>query len=792
MSAVPIACVWFGAILGLAWDFPAAGFDDDPKSQIGLLKRQLEDTRSSLVARERVVLELATALDKAALTAKNFDQARARWTEAASVLDEFRAANPSSSRARTFEVQAAVYLWARARSWIETSRINPSERESRIHAYDDLTDCVNRLKPIVARLGSMQDVFAQNVRFRSAQAQADMAEVGPDDVNARHARNAEALDTLGTGITEPSLAGYAQLLRGTLLTRLRRYDEARAAIDAAARANPAPSETDLVEARVALALAREEYTAAFELVNVSKVDAIAKAAQRIRIRLEQRTARLRGSDRDAADAILFKDALILRGSARPDAKIALIGVAQAIREPGPSQDPDAWDALAEGAVALGDLARAGSLEQRGADRALALGQKERAVELLLRGGAYLYQGEKFAEADPLLTRVVEDADAGPSRAKASLLRALARGRALALNRPGSSEAAYADALSYHVKTFSDDASTGEARWLLGKLRQAQGRLTEAVELWTAIPHGSPRWLASRVEIAAVQRHDLAIQRLNLDREAIQRKVTAARDFLDKAIAQSDEMTETNELLLAQFRLDLMPGVGRPEEAHRLGERLQRSVARPEQRELARRLDLVALAQMSRWVEAEKALLGLGPLPDPAAWLEIARYLDHSAADAESEVRVRRGGLLLRALTARILERAEGLSGEQRDEAQLRHVRALIFSGDDTGARHAVHPWRFTPGKADDDLMRDLADTYIRLEAYKLAVDVERLRGKQLATGSLSWFDARYGLALAYYRSGKGEDAYQLIDATAILHPELGGGELREKFLKLRQRVEPRR
>ncbi len=88
------------------------------------------------------------------------------------------------------------------------------------------------------------------------------------------------------------------------------------------------------------------------------------------------------------------------------------------------------------------------------------------------------------------------------------------------------------------------------------------------------------------------------------------------------------------------------------------------------------------------------------------------------------------------------------------------------------------------------LLPDLADTYVRLDAHELAIDVQRLRAKLAANGSLAWFDARYGLALAYYRARKPKEALHLIDATAILHPDLGGGELREKYIRLRQRIEP--
>jgi len=68
------------------------------------------------------------------------------------------------------------------------------------------------------------------------------------------------------------------------------------------------------------------------------------------------------------------------------------------------------------------------------------------------------------------------------------------------------------------------------------------------------------------------------------------------------------------------------------------------------------------------------------------------------------------------------------------------------------------------------------------------IDVQRLRMKNNLSGSLLWFDARYALAVAYFRSGNLRAAAQLIDSTEILHPDLGGGTLREKFIHLRQRL----
>ena len=78
----------------------------------------------------------------------------------------------------------------------------------------------------------------------------------------------------------------------------------------------------------------------------------------------------------------------------------------------------------------------------------------------------------------------------------------------------------------------------------------------------------------------------------------------------------------------------------------------------------------------------------------------------------------------------------------------------------------------------------------RNPAFSLFVGNEVILAQTKVPGSLPWIEARYGLALAYFRSNKPKDAVHLIDATAILHPDLGGAELKEKFIKLRRRIEP--
>ena len=152
--------------------------------------------------------------------------------------------------------------------------------------------------------------------------------------------------------------------------------------------------------------------------------------------------------------------------------------------------------------------------------------------------------------------------------------------------------------------------------------------------------------------------------------------------------------------------------------------------------------------------------------------------------------MRRFGLIVRTLLTHALEHTDELNDQQVAEIRLRNCRALIFRGDDVALAARLTAWNGRIPDEDHGFLKDLADAYFRLEVYTLAIDVERLRQTRLATGSLPWFESRYRLALAEYRSGKTKNAVHLIDATAILHPDLGGGVLRDKFVSLRQRIGP--
>jgi tetratricopeptide (TPR) repeat protein len=410
----------------------------------------------------------------------------------------------------------------------------------------------------------------------------------------------------------------------------------------------------------------------------------------------------------------------------------------------------------------------------------------------LRGGGFLFQAGKFPEADAVLSRLADDPSAGPLRAKAGMLRCLARGRALALGTPGASATAYSAALERQVRDFPGDPSTNEARWLLGQLALAAGDRSKAERLWSTIANESPRWIDAHLALAALDRDELDREQINPDRRTMNEMFQRADRSLDDTIARSRSEGATAELLLARARLNLMPNFGKPDTARQLCDRATRLPTTPALQYRSRLYRLVALVGIGRYVEAEREAQSHSSwrvASEQGTMLDAVRLLDRSAALAETDLARRRFGLVLRLVVQPLLLNSdEKMTPEQQSELAMRFTRSLLFTGADRDARRSVAAWRGGPQTTEERLLRDLGETYNMLGAYSLAIDVQRLRLKNNASGSLPWFDARYALALAYFHTDRLKEAAQLIDSTAILHPELGGNALHDKFIHLRQRI----
>jgi tetratricopeptide (TPR) repeat protein len=764
--------------------------DDELARHLTTIRSQIENVTIDVGRREELALEMAATLDRAGQASSDSNVRRRRWSEAIELLDWFLKANPEPPRERQVRFQAAVLRWAQGRSWTETGLLGPDDQKPRQEAAAALDNAIERFRSVAG--GGNNPTLADNLRFRLAEALADRADLEPAGTPGRRSWESEALDLLDQAPAETGLAGFWHLLKADLLRRLGKPAEAEKEIATAVKSTPPPPPPQVVEINIPLLIDLRRYGDAVKSLEASRLEKPLVGLWMVRVRLAQLVNQPAGPERFNLESELFGWIKELRAATSFEQRLALLDLARSALVPDLKHPPDVWESLAQAYGAAGEPAKAGAEMVRAADRATALGQAAEAAAFRLRGGGFLFQAGLYVEADTVLSRAAADPAAGALRAKAGMLRCLARGRALALGLPGVSAGTYTAGLEQQLRDFPTDPSTDEARWLLGQLAVAGGDRARAEATWSAIVIESPRWLDSRLAIATLDREELDRQQINPDRHKLRELFEPADRFLETAIDQAKTEQGKAELLLARARLDLTPRVGKPESARDLCGRVSRLAGVPGLHYRAQLYRLVALVELGRYVEAERDAQNHGSWRVPGeqdALFDAIRLLDQCAAGTETDLRQRRFGLVLRLLVEPLVSSSdEKMDQNQHSELAMRLTRVLLFAGADREARRSIAAWRGGPQTTDERLLRDLGDTYNRLEAYSLDIDVQRVRLKNNSSGSLPWFDARYALALAYFHTGRLKEAAQLIDSTSILHPELGGNALHDKFIHLRQRL----
>ena len=786
-----VAAVFVVCLTGAAGPRQTPTIDDEELARhLATLQAGIENPGLEIDRRQELVFEAANMLDRAALGESTPAARQRRWDQAVEVIDRFLKNEPNPPRERVLRMRTGVFRWAIARSWREAWRLDPRDDDAKKHALDALDDSIARLRNITGQAND--PVIADEYRYRLAQSLADRAGFEPAGAKDRVARETEALALLEPVSTLPELLGYWHLLTAKLFQRAGKTAEAERALNLSARSTPAPPERELVEARSALDSDLGRYDEAAAMIAASRLEPRAKALYTLRVRLAQHASPGEQPDRKAADQDLWRSVKALRDHAdSPEGRLGLLALAQSGIEPDPEGSDEAWEATSLAQAIVGHADKAGRALEQAAVRAIAVQAPTRAAEYRLKAGAYFYRAGRFAEAEQVLDRVVADPTAGAVRARAGMLRVLALGRSVALARPGARVARYEEALDRQIKDFPTDPSTDQARLLLAARSVEAGEMKKGRDLYQAVSKGSPHWLETRLALADLDRAELL--KLSINPDAAQQKAVYQRSnaFLSASLAQAPD-SAAPAIELAWARLALEPEVGDPARARDLCDRILARGGDARARYRARLYRVVALVELGRYVEAEQAAL------DHANWrsrdavdvlVDVARLLDRDATDASIDLRTRRFGLVLRLLLEPVVTAEDDqLPREARAELALRLTRAFMHTGDDVGAKRSMNHWRGLFGITSEPLLRDLGETYARLGVSSLAIDVERLRIKNNPSGSLPWLDARYALALAYFRTGKAKDAAQLIEATAILHPDLGGGQLREKFLRLRQRI----
>jgi tetratricopeptide (TPR) repeat protein len=767
-----------------------ASTDAELASQLTTVRTQAADVAFGVAAREDKVLEMAATLDRAAQATKNPEAARRHWAEAIDLLDWYTKDNPETPGCVQLKLQAAMFRWSQAQNWLESGRTDSNEKTSRQRAISALEDTIHRLRPL-AGIQTAKPLMS-TLSFQLAQALCDRASLEPDDSEGRKTLEAEALTRLETEPTsEPAMIGVWHLRRAELLGHVSRWDEAVKELDAAAKATPPPPERQLLEIKVPLLTQGKRFDEAAKAIEGSHLEPAFKGLWLVRVALGRLAGLSDVAERARVEKDLFRWVAETRTTNAPESRQALMELARSGLEPDAQSDPSAFESLAEGYRLAGNPGKAATIALRGAERARTLGKPQEAAKFRELGGLLLYRSGKFLEAEKVWTQVTEDPAAGPGRARAGMLRALALRQALQARQPGVTTARYTAALERQVKQFPTDPSTEEARWLLGEVAMLGQDREKAESIWSAIRLTSNRWLDSRLAIAFADREELDKLQVAGDRQKLKERYERARKFLRESLEQTKDERAQGLILLAMARLEVTPNAGSPESARQLCERVLKLPATAAVHYRANLYRLVSTVELGKYVEAEREAFNHASWSIPSeleSLIDTVRLLDQCASTASTDLRQRRFGLVLKILVEPLLNIDSKFSAELRSEVRMRATRAFLFVGDEREARKSLAGWKGLPEASGDRLLRELGDTYARLEVFALEIDVQRLRLQSNPPGTPTWFDARYALALAYYNTGQFKEAQKLIDGTALVHPDLGGGQLKEKFERLRQRI----
>lgn len=730
-----------------------------------------DDPNLPILERIRRVRAAASSLDDEARKKPRLDERIAAWERAARLLDDFNAKEPRHPQVRALLAQAESYRWGIANAWMAAARQASDRRPEEEKARTILNGIISRLRPLIDT-ATRSDAVESALRLRLAMSLADRASLSA----GRAAKEdwGESWKVLEKASAEPTIAGALAMTQARALNGLGRFAEALGACDRAASARPAPAEEELLPIRTDAWIGLRRFNEGATALAGSKAEP-ERHWQSVRLLLAQWAA---PADLPKLARGLTASVAALRKAKAHQEQLALAAIGKVIDEPPMGADAAFLSLLADAKKAVGQAETAGDLYLRAAEAA---GEKE-APAFRLRAAAAWAMGPRAAEADRILGELVGAADGGGTAIQANALRAWLRGRAWGQDPTPERREAYVSVLREQIGRFPNDPAASDARWDLSRVLSSEGKTQEAIAIWSEIPNDHPRWPDSRLAGADRMLADIGLALRAEDAKEAERIAQALRDWLDKARDEAKAEAIRVDLDLKRARLEVMRDVGAPNHALVLCERILRGLLTPERRARARLWQAVALCSLNRNEEA-RALVGeidfRGIADDFRAALGA---LDRFAVAVMTKVQRERAGELMVDLIGQYRKSQQ----PEPSEIRIREIRGLLHAHRTAEAIIAVREQPIPPDGLPDALLADLADAQISTNEYVAAEQTQEARTRLAPRGSRPWLEARFGVAEALHHQGRDREARQLVETTAILYPELGGGLLRLRFETLRR------
>ncbi|MBI1899707.1 MAG: hypothetical protein HYS13_01170 [Planctomycetia bacterium] len=366
---------------------------------------------------------------------------------------------------------------------------------------------------------------------------------------------------------------------------------------------------------------------------------------------------------------------------------------------------------------------------------------------------------------------------------------------------------YVELVKEHLEFWPKAESANHARWYLGRLLESRQEWEKAIDAYRQIAPEHERYPAA-VEAAArcFESWIHALEEAEEETTSLGRRAAqffegiflgGAQDAFPDRWSHAERLAA---LAAARMRMNYAAGdYGRAMQI--LSAALERGPQPDETWQArARAVQVAGYAGLDRLDDAERTLMRLladmtppstpgGAVPplrgEPLMWLTLMEDVSRAAKGAPRESLARIGAVQLRVAKALGPQRAEmapydrkrfdvllaegtGLSGDMSKAAGLYDVLAREYPRDGDIQEEQV---RLLVAAGD----RRLVET-----GLGKARELER----KSKTATPRWFLAKYYTALAHVRLGNKAQAEKIINVTKVLHPELGGPEMKARFLAL--------
>jgi len=450
---------------------------------------------------------------------------------------------------------------------------------------------------------------------------------------------------------------------------------------------------------------------------------------------------------------------------------------------------------AESSFRSGQLDEAIEAYDRARRFAAEAGNTEKAFDLGYLAATIEHQRGGHEEA---LARFRQIALAMPTHAKAPNAHLLAVYHAgqLAIADPDAGLDAYVGMLQEHIEKWPYGPTAGTAWWQLGRILQHRRDWEGAIRAYRSVSEEDAEYLQAVQAIERCCRSWLDQRRAagkpvdEIAGEAAKFFESLTFDASGNRVQRWGELERFAALAAARLWLGYTPG-GFDQSQDLLSAALSGSIDPPaEWKASAQSLLVFSLAGRGMRREAADVLARISAGPADAM-LEMLEGLGRTARSARPTVRAELAQLQLAAID-RLAGRGTGL--EPAQQATLEKIRAEALAGAGQVDR-ALTAYETLAASAPND--GAIQEAYAELllsrrdpASLKKAMEKWRELEKRSPQASARWFRAKYAVAWLHCQSGNKQQAAKMITLLKLLHPELGGSEMKAKFETLLARCKP--